>query len=44
MQNIVIYSNNNAETLKNTLLNADEVNVRVEAVDTIKEYTKIKNI
>ncbi|MBR1754298.1 diguanylate cyclase [bacterium] len=42
MQNIVIYSNNNAETLKNTLLNADEVNVRVEAVDTIKEYTKIK--
>ena len=42
MQNIVIYSNNGAENLKNTLLDVDETNVRVEAVETIKEYTKVK--
>ena len=42
MQNIVIYSNNNPETLKNTLMAIDEVNVRVEPVEGIKEYTKIK--
>lgn len=42
MQNIVIYSNNNADALKNTLLSIDEVNVRVETVESIKEYTKIK--
>jgi diguanylate cyclase (GGDEF)-like protein len=42
MQNIVIYSQTNAEALKNTFLSLDEVNVRVEAIDTIKEYTKVK--
>lgn len=42
MQNIVIYSNNNADALKDTLLSIDEVNVRVETVESIKEYTKIK--
>ena len=42
MQNIVIYSNGSADELKNGLLKIDDVNVRVEKPETLKEYTKTK--
>lgn len=42
MQNIVIYSSKDVESLKNKFMSLDEVNVRVESVDSIKEYTKVK--
>lgn len=42
MQNIVIYSDTDAKALSEMLSDVDEANVRIEPVEQIKEYTKIK--